>query len=128
MSDERPEMSNPVAFVLSGAKPAPIRDPGPPPGGPPSSPRANEAADPGSHGLEPVGYGKLPEDCPIVPIGRLSQTFYFLDADRQLIELKARELNKSTIAALFGRHISRAASFLAAMDEAERAVGAPLGW
>jgi hypothetical protein len=62
-------------------------------------------------GPRPVGYtidepelpGLLPPGCPIVPLGKLSQTCYYLDEQRQLIGLDPTKHAKQHIRNLFGR-------------------------
>lgn len=45
----------------------------------------------------------LPPDCPVLPLGKLDTRFFFLDRDKQVIGLSARELqSRNYISALFG--------------------------
>lgn len=45
----------------------------------------------------------LPPECPVVPLGKLDTRFFFLDRDKQVIGLSARELqSRNYISALFG--------------------------
>lgn len=45
------------------------------------------------------------EGCPVQPLGRLKQRFFFLDDERQLIDL-GTDFKKGEIMALFGRHMA----------------------
>lgn len=44
----------------------------------------------------------LPPECPVIPLGRLGDTFYFLDALGQLQSYRAEKLTRMSIASLFG--------------------------
>lgn len=50
---------------------------------------------------------RLPEDCPVVPLGIHEDTAYYLDELRQLRPLKAEKHSRLNIQALFGRESDR---------------------
>lgn len=71
-------------------------------------PDAGPAAPPGST-VPAAGHedllkpADLPPECPVVPLGKLETRFFFLDRDKQVIGLSARELqSRNYISALFG--------------------------
>ena len=71
-------------------------------------PDAGPAAPPGST-VPAAGHedllkpADLPPECPVVPLGKLDTRFFFLDRDKQVIGLSARELqSRNYISALFG--------------------------
>jgi hypothetical protein len=46
---------------------------------------------------------RLPDGCPVIPLGQLADTFFYLDAAHQLAALKGEKHGKLNIATLFGR-------------------------
>jgi hypothetical protein len=60
------------------------------------------AASAWGHGAEQPPLPMLPEGCPIVPLGVRKQTYYFLDALGQLIDLAADKVAQKGILAMFG--------------------------
>ncbi len=107
MSDE--EKVNPVRLVISNAEPA---QPAPPPpreesqsaslpsAGPPA------AAGDGGGGNGPIAREEredgLPVGCPIEPLGVMNDRCYYIDAHRQVREVKARDHSHLNIRHLFG--------------------------
>ena len=62
-----------------------------------------EAAAPPSPPEGKVGTG-LPPDCPVVALGKLGQTFFYIDANQQLIDYTQRDHSLLGVLALFGEH------------------------
>lgn len=46
---------------------------------------------------------RLPDDCPVIPLGTIGGVYFYLDELNQLREVKAKEHEKGTIESLFGR-------------------------
>lgn len=83
----------PVRLVIDNAKEAP-----------PPSP-LDDDDDGGRRGGRDDGdppAPRLPEDCPVKPLGILGDVFYYLDAANQLRDLPAREHSRLGILGLFG--------------------------
>lgn len=48
---------------------------------------------------------KLPEDCPVTPLGRNGRRFYYMSAARQVIELQDNEHQQNQLVALFSPQV-----------------------
>lgn len=71
---------------------------------------------------------KLPEACPVVPLGVLGDTGYFLDDLRQLRAVAAREMSRLGILALFGRRNHLLYEFWPRRKQAEDGAWITTGW
>jgi hypothetical protein len=101
--------------ILGGA--AEWRPEGPPPGPPPGDDDAGDGSgDPGDkprvyrllkipriNGAGRVEYTvvDLPDDCPVIPLGKQDKVFWFLDPHGQLIPLTSSEFGQKTLQGLF---------------------------
>jgi energy-coupling factor transporter ATP-binding protein EcfA2 len=50
-------------------------------------------------------YLHLPEDCPVTPLGGDGNTFFYLNANQQLVSVEAQKHSKNVITALFAPHV-----------------------
>jgi hypothetical protein len=60
--------------------------------------------------IPPTGKGTvnkwgLPDDCPVVPLGKSGQNFFYLDAMQQLIALGAKDHSRLNLVSLFGAKV-----------------------
>jgi hypothetical protein len=68
----------------------------------PDAPQAEDHAERrGGDGEIPIREDGLPEDCPIIPLGKRIKTFYYLDALRQVTAIADRDHSRNGLAALF---------------------------
>ncbi len=74
--------------------------------------------------VNPRRKGRLPDDCPVKPLGINGGYYYYLDASRQLRELKAREHGRLDIQGLFGMEIDELYTHWPRHDRS----GAVTGW
>lgn len=74
---------------------------------PPSDERADPPPHDGSPGdpLDPSRSPRLPEGCPVAPLGINGDHYYYLDASRQLRAVKAKDHSRLGVASLFGSRI-----------------------
>jgi len=98
LSGDDPKLA-PIRLVIEGAAPAPspFRDP--------QEPHGTR----GGHGPPPEE--ELPPLCPVTALGRDRNTYYFLNDEQQLCELKAKEVVRLEIESLFGRKAYRLEEF-----------------
>lgn len=68
---------------------------------PPLPPQDDGAGDGGDE--QPHRENALPEDCPVVPLGKMGDLFAYLDELGQYVELKARDHQRLSLQSLFGR-------------------------
>lgn len=61
---------------------------------------AGSAGDSSSKPRRPVK--SFPDDCPLTPLGMKGQTYFYLDEQRQLVALKARDHSRNQLISLFG--------------------------
>lgn len=54
-------------------------------------------------GREIIAKNRLPENCPVLPLGTYQGLYFYLDELRQIRELKPKEHEKKNLEALFGR-------------------------
>ncbi|CAB4128489.1 Ras_like_GTPase domain containing protein [uncultured Caudovirales phage] len=53
---------------------------------------------------QPPGGGYIPEDCPVIPLGKNGMLCHYLDADGSYVMLEAKAHSKNTLYGLFGQH------------------------
>jgi hypothetical protein len=88
-----------AASVAAAEKVAPLRRNDPPTDHPPTDDgRGDDGGD------VPIRADGLPEDCPIIPLGKRIKTFYYLDALRQVTAISDRDHSRNGLAALFAPH------------------------
>ncbi|MCJ8158842.1 hypothetical protein [Sphingomonas sp. LaA6.9] len=97
-----------LAALVDGATVVPFARGEAPPADDPRFDGAPEPEEPQSGGRDPDdGLYGLPDDCPVIPLGTCNGMYFFLDELKQLRELKAKELEKGNIEALFGRKVAQ---------------------
>ncbi|WP_022729763.1 hypothetical protein [Fodinicurvata sediminis] len=91
---------------------------------PPPNPGPPDSEDGGGGERRSRKGGDLPEGCPVLPLGIQGEVCWYLDAERQLRALKAKDHSRLGVQSLFGRHIAKLYDYWPRTDKD----GAVTGW
>lgn len=81
-------------------------------------------ADDGGDGTD----GHLPEDCPVTPLGIVGMTVFYLDENRQLIALAARDHSRLNLMKLFGNQTGYLYKYWPRLKEDSEGNFVAIGW
>ena len=97
---------DPVAMAMADLEEAPLLEAEPWPGELPADRAPDSPTPEGARSTppNPILAGVFPPACPIAPLGKSQDVFYFIDADGQLMELKSGEFSKNRLLALYGNY------------------------
>ena len=70
----------------------------------------------------------LPPDCVILPLGKLGDVCFYLDANRQLVELRARDHGRLAIMGMFGAKVEQLYRFWPRRKEEKDGSWTVTGW
>lgn len=103
--DQRQEGLQGIAAAIGGAEIVPLAPrPAPGDGAARRKPRREPPAQGGGGELrDAIARNRLPENCPVIPLGTYQGLYFYLDELGQIRELKPKEHEKKNLESLFGR-------------------------